>query len=79
MSEKREEDRSASDDSTGLEVIMSDIRIKRDELYEQVWAQPLTTLAASYGLSDVGLRKICKKLKIPLPGRGFWQRIGKGR
>jgi hypothetical protein len=36
LSEKREEDRSASDDSTGLEVIMSDNRIKRDELYEQV-------------------------------------------
>ena len=58
---------------------MGEVRIKRDELYEQVWSQPLTTLAFSYGISDVGLRKICKKLKIPLPGRGFWQRIGKGR
>jgi hypothetical protein len=58
---------------------MGDIRITRDELFEQVWSKPLTTLAAGYGISDVGLRKISKKLKIPLPGRGFWQRIGKGR
>jgi hypothetical protein len=57
---------------------MGVIRIKREELYEQVWAQPLTTLAASYGISDVGLRKICNKLKVPLPGRGFWRRISTG-
>jgi hypothetical protein len=38
----------------------------------------MTTLAAGYGISDVGLRKICKKLKVPLPGRGFWRRVSTG-
>lgn len=29
-------------------------------------------LAKEYGISDVGLAKICKKLHIPVPGRGYW-------
>lgn len=52
------------------------IRFKREELYELVWAQPVTKLAKSYGLSDVGFAKICRKLKVPIPGRGYWQRKG---
>jgi len=32
----------------------------------------MTKLAKSYGLSDVGLRKKCKKLNIPLPQSGYW-------
>lgn len=53
--------------------------LRRVELYEQVWSTPITKLAKTYGLSDVGLAKICKKLKIPMPGRGYWQRGGRKR
>jgi len=35
-------------------------KISRAELYEQVWTVPMTRLAKDYGLSDVGLAKICK-------------------
>lgn len=38
----------------------------RVELYELVWAKPMTHLAKQLGLSDVGLRKICVKFGIPL-------------
>jgi len=40
------------------------IRFKREELYEMVWAKPVTKLAKSHGLSDVGFAKICRKLKV---------------
>jgi hypothetical protein len=30
------------------------------------------TLAKEYGMSDVGLAKVCRKLGIPLPGLGYW-------
>ena len=33
-------------------------QITRKELYTQVWSTPTRTLAAHYGLSDVGLAKI---------------------
>lgn len=35
--------------------------------------------AKDYGLSDVGLAKICRRLKIPLPGRGHWAQRQAGR
>lgn len=55
------------------------ICFKRDELYEQVWSRPLRDLAKDYGLSDVGLAKICRRLKVPLPGRGYWAQRQAGR
>ncbi|MBU8922850.1 MAG: hypothetical protein KOO63_13620 [Bacteroidales bacterium] len=53
--------------------------IKRDELYLQVWAKPMRNLAKEYGISDSGLAKICKKLEIPRPGRGYWARKAAGQ
>ncbi len=47
------------------------IQIDRDELYERVWSEPVTVVAARLGLSDVGLAKICKKLNVPRPSRGY--------
>lgn len=32
-----------------------------------------------YGPSDVGLVKICKKLGIPVPPRGYWAKVKAGR
>lgn len=43
----------------------------KEELYDLVWSQPMTKLAGSLRLSDVGLRKKCKKLNIPLPPQGY--------
>jgi hypothetical protein len=47
-------------------------KISRRELYEQVWSVPMWTLGRKYGLSDVGLGKICKKNDIPRSPRGYW-------
>ena len=40
----------------------------RAELYAEVWEKPLVKVAAQYGISAVALGKVCRKLKIPLPG-----------
>jgi hypothetical protein len=44
----------------------------RDQLYAEVWEQPLVRVAPKYGISAVALGKVCDKLQIPLPGRGYW-------
>jgi hypothetical protein len=44
--------------------------IKREELYEQVWSVPIWMLCQQYGLSDNGLRKVCKRLNVPVPQGG---------
>jgi hypothetical protein len=50
-------------------------KIQRDELYELVWAKPTLELAKEFGISDVALSKICKKMNVPKPPLGYWQRI----
>ena len=55
------------------------ISIPRHQLYEQVWSQPMTLLARQYGISDVALAKICRKLGVPYPGRGYWRKKETGK
>ena len=45
---------------------------ERERLYEQVWARSVRTVAKDYGVSGVALAKVCKRLQVPLPGRGYW-------
>ena len=54
-------------------------RFDRQKLYEQVWSQPIGKLAPEYGVSDVALAKTCRKLQIPLPGRGYWAKAAVGK
>jgi cell division protein FtsB len=44
----------------------------REQLYAEIWESPLVKLAVKYGISAVALGKVCRKLQIPLPGRGYW-------
>src|SRR5258708_4469613 len=55
------------------------IKMTREELYEQVWKTPMQKLATKFGLSDVGLAKLCKRHHIPVPGRGYWARLRVGQ
>jgi len=53
-------------------------RISREDLYELIWSEPTTTLAARFGLSDVGLAKVCRRSDIPAPPRGYWAKVAAG-
>jgi integrase len=46
----------------------------RQELYERIWEVPMRTLAKEYGVSDVALARTCRKLNVPVPGRGYWSK-----
>ncbi len=50
----------------------------REELYRKVWEQPLLKVAEEYGVSAVALGKTCRKLSVPLPGRGHWAKLAHG-
>ena len=58
---------------------MEKLTFTRKELYDLVWAQPMLTLAKKYNISDVGLRKICKRLEVPVPKAGHWAKIKAGK
>lgn len=51
----------------------------RNDLYEEVWTTPLTRLGKKYGLSDNGVRKICRAMNIPLPKAGHWAKVAAGQ
>lgn len=54
-------------------------RYNREELYRKAWAIPMRKLAKEYGVSDVALAKTCRKLLVPVPGRGYWAKKAAGR
>ena len=55
------------------------LRYERAKLYEEVWAEAVTKVARRYGISDVALRKICRKLAVPLPPLGYWAKLAAGK
>lgn len=52
---------------------------ERDVLYREVWAKPIRTVAKRYDISDVGLRKICVNLGVPVPPKGHWAKLAAGK
>ncbi len=54
-------------------------RMSRQELYDLVWSEPMTSIAHRYGISDVAFKKICAKALIPTPDRGYWAKKEAGK
>lgn len=46
--------------------------VTREKLYEEIWKTPGRLLADRYGVSDVAIAKICRKMNVPRPYRGYW-------
>lgn len=53
--------------------------LERSVLYRKVWEVPMQRLAPDYGISDVALKKICRKMNIPTPPRGYWAKVQNGQ
>jgi hypothetical protein len=53
--------------------------VSREELYEQVWAEPMTKVAAKYGVTGTALKKKCERHEIPTPERGYWMKLEHGK
>ena len=54
------------------------IQVRRGDLYEAVWSEPVIKVAARYGITGTGLAKICRRASIPVPPVGYWQRLQHG-
>lgn len=53
--------------------------VNREDLYRQVWETPMSKLAAEYGISGKGLAKVCDRLNVPYPPRGYWAKKAAGK
>jgi len=56
-----------------------EIELRREELYDRVWTIPIHRLSKEFGMSEVGLAKLCRRHQIPIPGRGYWRRLETGQ
>ena len=52
--------------------------VSREELYRQVWGEPISKLAVTYDVSGSYLARICRELNVPTPGRGYWAKLKAG-
>jgi hypothetical protein len=48
------------------------ITLTREQLYKRVWEKLIDTLRKEFGISNVGLGKICRHRQILVPPRGYW-------
>ena len=51
----------------------------RRDLYDQVWSEPIRSVADRLGVSDAWLKKCCVKADIPVPQRGYWAKLNAGK
>lgn len=58
--------------SIGKDTVERVFRLTRQQLYDLVWTRSLNALAAEFGNSGNGLAKICDRLMVPHPPRGYW-------
>ena len=53
--------------------------IDRETLYEEVWAEPMTTVSQRYAVSSSFLARVCERLNVPRPPRGYWAQLKVGK
>ena len=49
--------------------------ITSEELDKLIWSKPTTKVAKDLNVSDTAVAKLCKKLGVQKPPRGFWQML----
>jgi hypothetical protein len=49
--------------------------LTREQLYKRVWTEPIDRLCKEFGVSNVGLGKVCVRHGIPVPPRGYWAKV----
>lgn len=58
---------------------MAPVNTTRAAIYQLVWSKPMSSVAKDFGISDVALKKICVKHRIPSPSRGYWAKKEAGK
>lgn len=58
---------------------MSQIKINRTELYNQIWKLSRKNICIKYGIKDTELKEVCKKMNIPLPDNKYWTNLRMGK
>jgi hypothetical protein len=53
--------------------------VSREELYRLVWSEPMTSIAERFSVSGSYLARVCARLNVPRPERGYWAKLAVGK
>lgn len=53
--------------------------ISNEQLQALVWSKPMLQISKEMGVSDVAIRKRCRKVGIKTPPPGFWRKVETGK
>lgn len=48
------------------------LQLSWEQLKDLVWKMPMREAAREVKLSDVGLKKMCRRMTVPVPPQGYW-------
>lgn len=51
----------------------------RQELFDLVWAEPMIAAAKRFNVSGSYLARVCSRLNVPRPARGYWAKLAVGK
>lgn len=54
---------------------METIKLTRQQLYDLVWKESLSSLSKKYVITFDGLKKFCKNNDIPVPQKDYWSKL----
>jgi hypothetical protein len=57
---------------TPVPEVAKHLQLSWDALRESVWQMPMREAAKQFQLSDVGLKKMCRRMTVPVPPQGYW-------
>lgn len=55
------------------------MKVSREQLYEQVWSEPMVAIAARYDVSSSYMARVCECLNVSRPSRGYWAKLEFGQ
>lgn len=53
--------------------------VTREQLYAEVWAEPMTRVAVRYGVSSSFMARVCTAMNVPRPDVGYWTKLEFGK
>ncbi|NMC34491.1 MAG: hypothetical protein GYA36_18880 [Veillonellaceae bacterium] len=62
-----------------LLINMKKLKVTRQEIYDMVWNEPLSSITKRYTTTYPELRKVLTELDIPIPENGHWSKLKFGK
>jgi len=53
--------------------------VTRERLFDLLWRSPLRDVARQLHLAPASLRRVCRQLRVPVPGIAHWREKWQGQ